>query len=83
MSDMKDFFFAIFEELPTFLMADPIRYFISIAVAIYVAALMISLFNFTTDPIEVNSALMVDTGSFIEPYLLFVKLNNDIIQAAT
>ena len=47
MSDMKDFFFAIFEELPTFLMADPIRYFISIAVAIYVAALMISLFNFT------------------------------------
>ena len=47
MNDMKQFFFAVFEELPTFLMAEPIRYFISIAVAIYVAALMISIFNIT------------------------------------
>lgn len=47
MSDMQTFFFSIFEELPTFLMSEPIKYFISIAIGIYVAALMISLFNFT------------------------------------
>ena len=42
---MKNFFFAIFEELPDFLMAEPIIYFISIAIAIYVAALMVTLLN--------------------------------------
>lgn len=45
MQEMQEFFFSIFEELPTFLMAEPIIYFISIAIAIYVAALFITLFS--------------------------------------
>lgn len=42
---MENFFFSIFEELPSFLMSEPIIYFISIAIAIYVAALMVTLIN--------------------------------------
>ena len=45
MQPMQNFFFSIFNELPAFLMAEPIIYFISIAIAIYVAALFITLFS--------------------------------------
>ena len=42
---MQNFFFSIFEELPEFLMAEPMIYFISISIAIYVAALMVTLLH--------------------------------------
>lgn len=45
MADMEEFFFAIFEELPAFLWSEPIKYFISIGIAIYVAALFVTIFN--------------------------------------
>ena len=45
MQAMENFFFSIFSELPSFLMAEPIIYFISIAIAIYVAALMVTLLH--------------------------------------
>lgn len=45
MAAMQQFFFSIFDMIPAFLMTPPIIYFISIAIAIYVAALFITLFN--------------------------------------
>lgn len=45
MAAMQQFFFTIFDMIPDFLMSPPIIYFISIAIAIYVAALFITLFH--------------------------------------
>lgn len=45
MAAMKEFFFYVFDMIPGFLMSEPIIYFISIAIGIYVAALFITLFN--------------------------------------
>lgn len=45
MAAMQQFFFSIFDMIPVFLMAPPIIYFISIAIAIYVAALFITIYK--------------------------------------
>lgn len=45
MTEMQNFFFSIFQMIPDFLMSPPIIYFVAIAVAIYVAALMITLYR--------------------------------------
>ena len=45
MAEMQQFFFSIFDCIPDFLWSVPIRYFISIAIAIYVGALMVTLMH--------------------------------------
>lgn len=45
MAAMQQFFFYVFDMIPGFLMSEPIIYFISIAIGIYVAALFITLFH--------------------------------------
>ena len=46
MADMQSFFFSIFNEIPDFLWSEPIRYFVSILIGIYVAGLMVTFLSF-------------------------------------
>ena len=43
---MHDFFFSIFQGVPAFLMSEPIIYFVSILIAIYIAGILCMLLNF-------------------------------------
>lgn len=45
MAIMQQFFFSIFDMIPGFLMSPPIIYFISIAMGIYVAGILLTMFH--------------------------------------
>lgn len=43
MQKMQEFFFSIFDEIPEFLTSEPMIYFVSILIGIYVAGLLVTL----------------------------------------